>query len=271
MALDKPRKQLYYFAHNGTFHTVRVDGQLRRTRQLLAHGEIAYLQYPHLTLGRDGTLFAAWTTEKRGVYLYRSIHAMKSPDGGETWMTLENTALNPPIVADDTGPSTQISRDDELDVHSWLSAFMAKDGKLHFVYWAETTPQRQRYLRYDAASGEEEVDLESIFQNREMKKVNDSGALVANRSAPGSTLFFVSTIEDRKRLACLASEDNGSTWREHAISDRSFLHRVYSIGTAREITRDGWIVGTFTDVVEGSKNYSAPNSGKVYFFRIPCR
>jgi hypothetical protein len=271
MALDEPRKQLYYFAHNGTFHIVGVDGQVRRSMRLLARGDYAVLQYPHLTLGRDGTLYAAWTTEKHGVYLYRSIHAMKSADGGETWKTLEGKSLKPPIPADDTGPATQISRDDEIDVHSWLSAFMAKDGKLHFVYWAKTTPQRQRYLRYDGATGKKEVDLEPLFQKRSMAEPSDSGVLVANRSVRDSTLYFVATIEDRKRLACLASDDNGRTWREYAISNRAFKHRVYSIGAAREITDDGWIVGTFTDVVEGAKTYYEPNSGNVYFFRIKAR
>jgi len=271
LALDEPRKQLYYFAHNGTFHIVGVDGHIRKNTRLLAHGEHAYLQYPHLTLGRDRTLYAAWTTEKRGEYLYRSIHAMKSADGGETWTTLEGRPLKPPIVGDDSGPATQISRADELDAHSWLSAFMAKDGKLHFVYWAKTTPQRQRYLRYDGATGKREIDLEPLFQNRKMAEPNDSGVLVANRSVPNSTLYFVSTIEDRKRLACLASDDNGQTWREYAISQQAFKHRVYSIGAAREITNDGWIVGTFTDVVEGAETYYEQNFGKVYFFRIKAQ
>jgi DNA-binding beta-propeller fold protein YncE len=271
LALDEPRKQLYYFAHNGTFHIVGVDGQIRRKTNLLAHGDHAVLQYPHLTLSRDGTLYAAWTTSKRTGYLYPSIHAMKSADGGESWMTLEGKPLKPPIVADVTGPATQISRDDELEVHSWLSAFMAKDGKLHFVYWAKTTPQRQRYLRYDGATGKKEVDIEPLFQKRTFAEPNDSGVLVANRSARDSTMYFVSTIEDRKRLACLASGDNGNTWREYAISNFAFKHRVYSIGAAREITDDGWIVGTFTDVVEGAKSFYEPNSGDVYFFRIKAR
>ena len=111
---------------------------------LLSHGKWAYLQYPHLTLGRDGTLYAAWTTQKHGKYVYRSIHAIKSTDGGISWKTLEGQSLELPIVDDDTGPATRISRDDEMDVHTFLSAFMAKDGKLHFVYWSENSPQRQQ-------------------------------------------------------------------------------------------------------------------------------
>ena len=271
LLLDEPRKQLYYLAHNGTFHVAGTDGQARRATRLLAHGEHAYLQYPHLTLGLDGTLYAAWTTQGRQVKVYRSIQAIKSADGDTTWTNLEGESLKSPIVGDETGPTTRVSRDDEFDVPCWLSAFMAKDGKLHFVYWAKTTPHRQRYLRYDGATGKQEIDLEPVFQVRKMAEVNDSGVLVADRSVPGSTLYFVSAIDDRKRLACLASEDNGRTWREYAISDRTFEKRVYSIGAARDVTDEGWIVGTFTDVVEGAKTNKEPNSGRVFLFRIKAQ
>ena len=271
MVLDAPRKQLYFFAQNGSFHIVGVDGKVRYTTQLLANGKRASLMYPHLTLGREGTLYAAWTTQKHGKYIYRSIHAMKSVDGGVRWQTLDGNPLESPIVADDGGPSTHVTRNDELDVHSWLSAFMAKEGKLHFVYWAETSPQRQHYLRFDGTAGKKEIDVERIFGGRKMSEPNDSGVLVANRSKDGSPLFFVSTIDDRKRLACLVSEDNGRTWREYAISDRTFKHRIYSIGAARDVTSDGWIVGSFTDVAEQAKTYYEPNLGSVYFFRIKAQ
>ena len=195
MVLDTPRKQLYHLAHNGRFHIVGVDGQVRHTAQLLIDGERALLMYPHLTLGQDGTLYAAWTTQQRGKYVYRSIHAMKSTDGGVHWQTLEGRSVEPPLLADNGGPATHITHDDELDVHSWLSALMAKDGKLHFVYWAETAPQRQRYVRIDGATGTREIDIQRIFGGRTMSKPNDSGALVAQRTKPGAPLFFVSTID----------------------------------------------------------------------------
>jgi hypothetical protein len=104
-----------------------------------------------------------------------------------------------------------------------------------------------------------------------MSKPNDSGVLVAQRSKPGAPLFFISTIDDWKRLACWVSEDNGQTWREHAISQRAFKHRIYSIGAAREVTADGWIVGTFTDVAEQAKTYYEPGLGSVYAFRIKAQ
>jgi DNA-binding beta-propeller fold protein YncE len=269
--LDEPRQRVYYFAHNGTFHVTGTDGKVLKTINLLLPGAKAVTQYPHLSLGDDGTLYAAWTTNALDAYLYRSIQAMKTMDAGETWATLDGKPLTVPIVSDETGPTTRISRDDELEVHSWLSAFLFKNDKLHFVYWAKNSPERQRYLRYDASTGKPELDIEPIFARNPPKQPNDSGLLISDRANPDSPLYFVSTLDDRKRLACLVSHDNGTTWREFAISDRAFPHRVYSIGGARNLTADGEIIGTFTDVVESAKLYTEANSGTVYFFRIPTQ
>jgi hypothetical protein len=268
LLLDSPRQQLYWFAHNNTFHVLSLDGTVRTNLTLIAAGKQAVLQYPHLTLDANGTLFAAWTTSMPTGYLYRSVHAIKSRDGGQTWQTLDRKRLGLPIVADDSGPATQVSKDSEFDVHTWLSAFMVKDEKLHFVYWAETKPQRQWYRRYDTATGKAEIDSENFFDARKQDKPNDSGAFAARRTLSDSTLYFVSTVDDRKRLACLASDDNGRTWYEYAVSERLFPFRVYSIGAARDLTQDGIIVGTFTDVVEKAKTYYEDHSGHVYFFRI---
>ena len=59
-----------------------LDGEVRSSQRLLQAGPRAILQYPQLSLGRDGTLYAAWTTSCPEVYLYWDIHAMQSPDGG---------------------------------------------------------------------------------------------------------------------------------------------------------------------------------------------
>jgi hypothetical protein len=271
MLLDEPRQQLYWFAHNNTFFTVGMDGKVRSKVDLLTGGPHAYLQYPHLTLDSSGQLFAAWTTSKvvGAESIYHDVHAMKSSDGGKTWQAIDGKPIELPALADDAGPATLISRADEFDVHTWLSAFMAKDGKLHFVYWAKTDPQRQWYIRYDIATGEREIEMERIFSQKPVQQPNDSGAFVANRKEQGGRLFFVSTVDDRSRLACLASDDNGETWYEHAMSDRAFSGRVYSIGAAREPTPEGAIIGTFTVVKGEPKTYQDDNSGSVFFFRIP--
>lgn len=268
MTLDAKRKQLYFFAHNNTFHVIGLDGTVRSSATLLKQGPNGAMVYPHLALARDGTLFAAWTTQKHGVYLYWDIHAMKSPDAGKSWQKLDGTPLELPVIADETGKADRISRDDEFKVHSWLSAFLAANGKLHLAYWTENTPQRQRYLRYDGRSGKQEVDTPHLFRGRDLKLVSDSGVLVARAELADAPLYFVSAVDNRTRLACLASDNNGATWYEYALGDQQFRHRAYSIGAARELTRDGSIIGTFTDVAEKAKTYYEPKSGKVYFFRI---
>src|SRR5262249_29745992 len=121
LALDARRRQLYYLPNNHEFHVVDFDGGIRRSRGLFKAGPHANIEYPHLALAADGTLFAAWTTSAPNRYLYWDIHAMRSPDGGATWQTLAGTALEPPVVADDTGPADRISLEDEFEVHSWLS------------------------------------------------------------------------------------------------------------------------------------------------------
>lgn len=273
LLLDERRQQLYWFAHNNTFFVVGKDGTVRNKATLLQAGPHAYLQYPHLTLDAAGTLFAAWTTSKfdpsAEVSTYHDIHAMKSPDGGSTWQSLSGQPIAVPAVADDTGPTTLISRADEFDVHTWLSSLIAKDGKLHFVYWANTNPQRQRYLRYDIVTGRRELDVEPLFASQQAPIPNDSGGFVSDRAAPGSRLYFVSTVDDRSRLACLASDDNGQSWFTFARSDRQFPGRVYSISTARQPTADGALIGTFTVIIGDPKIYYEDNTGHVYFFRIP--
>jgi hypothetical protein len=271
LMLDAVRKQLYYLPNNQEFRVVDLDGEIRRSTTLFKAGPHAKIEYPHLALAADGTLLAAWTTSAPDRYLYWDIHAMRSPDGGATWQTLTGVALEPPVVADDTGKADRISLDDEFEVHSWLSAFLEKDHKLHFVYWAKNMPQRQRYVRYDCATGKREIDREPLLAGRRIAEPNDSAALIGERRSANGPMYCVSTVNDRKQLVCIVSADNGASWRDYALGAETFRHRVYSIGAARETTRDGWIVGTFTDVDPKAELYTEAGSGKVYFFRIRVR
>ena len=105
LALDAERRQLYYLANNNEFRVVDFDGEIRRSIRLVKAGPHAHAEYPHLALAGDGTLFAAWTSSAPDRYLYWDIHAMRLLDGGATWQTLAGAALEPPVVADDTGPA----------------------------------------------------------------------------------------------------------------------------------------------------------------------
>ena len=264
-AIDLPRKQLYYFSHNEKFNVLSLDGKILRSTRLFQPGRDAYLQYPQLFLDHDGTLHAAWTTQKKDVYLYWDIHHMLSPDGGVTWKNLDGAPITPPVVADQTGPATRITRDDEFESHTWLSSFMALNGKLHFAYLAQTKPARMHYARFDIASVKQDVDLWPDFKGETLNMLSLDGFFAARTGVPGSPLFC--TMHQKGNLACLVSRDNGATWHDYAFNSQKF--NPYCIGGSRAITKDGYIIGTFTDQV-GTPADLVPQS-KLYFFKIKAK
>lgn len=262
MRYDPGRKQLYFFAHNNTFHVVGLDGQVRSSTRLLQAGKNAVLQYPLLDLDPEGTLHAAWTTQKHGVYLYWDIHHMLSRDGGQTWQNLDGASLTPPVVADDTGPALRLTLDDEFEHHTWLSSFRVKRGKLHFVYQAQTEPPREHYVRYEVATGRREKDQQPRFGGETLSLAGLDGFLITRTDQPESPLYCVK--QDAGRIACLISRDNGETWHDYARSEETYL--PYAISGCREVTADGHIVGFFTE----RKPVAQPqmSDARVLFFRI---
>ena len=259
MLLDEARGQLYYFAHNGTFHVVGLDGQVRRSVKLLEGGPNAVLQYPLLSMAAGGALHAAWTTQKHGVYLYWDIHHMVSADAGASWRNSDGPELTLPVVADDAGPATRITQDDEFEAHTWLSSFMAKDGKLHFLYQAQTEPKRQHYMRYDAATGQRDVHHAPALRGDALEIHTFDGFFAARAGGP---LYCLGA--GGGHVVCLVSLDNGATWHDHAKSEKTF--NIYSLGGCRRVTDDGYIIGSFTD--QAGSNLTTERKSSVYFFKI---
>jgi hypothetical protein len=273
MRIDPSRGRLYYAAHNtAALYTLGLDGKLLRSEVLLSNGPNAYLQYPQVALASDGTLYFAWTSQKHGsVPAYHSVHVMRSRDGGSTWQKLDGTALTMPVIADDTGPADRISRDDDLGSTTWLAAVAPKDGKLHCVYWAQKEKRRQlRYVRYDAKTGKKDHEIVSLLDGRDKWESSESGFFAFDPKRPNSKLYFITAMEDRTRLVCLASDDHGKTWRDYAVGDQTYI-KTYALGGFREVTGDGYIIGTFTDIAPFAKSYYEPHSGKVYFLRVRAK
>jgi hypothetical protein len=271
MFLDESQRRLFYFANNNRLYTLGLDGGVLSSTLLLRPGPHAMLMYPLLSMGgapapgasRD--LFAAWTTQKHGIYMYRDIHAMKSPDGGATWRSLGGRPLTLPVVADETGPAERITLDDEFEYHTWLSSFAWKGRKLHFCYEAQTTSPREHYVRYDADTGRRELDVQPRFAGQTISILGLDGFFCSAGDAPGDELFFVGHAAGR--LGCLVSRDNGTTWHDFAISD--LRCSPYSIGGCRRVvTINGrrHIIGSFTDQSGGTA--IAEGRSKVYFFKI---
>ena len=259
MAFDAGREQFYIATQYGRLLTVSRRGELLRSEAVLEFaGPHATTQYPHLCMEPDGTLHHGWTTAKPDAYLYWDIHHMLSLDGARTWRHVDGTPLVPPIVPDDTGPTLRVTLDDESAHHTWLSGMLARRGKLHFLYQAQTKPPRQHYVRYDLTTHRRDVDRQPEFRGETIALAGLDGFFAARSDRPDATLYCVS--QDRGRLACLASDDNGTTWYDLARSATVF--RTYAIGGCREVMDDGAVIGSFT---AGSANGT---SSKVYFFRI---
>lgn len=262
MVLDRQRQQLDYFAHNNTLHILGLDGRVIRSLDLIRPGKNAALQYPLLALDHEGRLHAAWTTQKHDKYLYWDIHHMVSSDAGQSWHRLDGQKLDLPVVADDTGPSLRISLDDEFDCHTWLSSFLVKQGKVHFLYLAQRQPPRVHYMRYDVATGRRELDRQPQFGGETIQLYGLDGFFASRGDRPDSPLYCLGC--DHGRVACLVSRDNGQTWHDYARSEQAF--QLYSLGGCREISPDGYILGTFTD--SSGKADLADRTSKVYFLKI---
>jgi hypothetical protein len=263
MLLDAGRQRLYFFSHNNSFHTLDLSGNVLRRVELLAPGTHAILQYPLLTLDEAGRLVAAWTTQKHGEYLYWDIHQMISDDGGLTWRTLRGDPLALPVTADDGGAAERVTLDDEFDSHTWLASCLARQGKLHLVYLAQTQPPRQHYVRYDLASGAEDRRIQPRFAGEQIELRGLDATLVADREH-SQTLYCLG--HDQGHLACLVSHDRGQTWRDYARSQQAY--HLYSLGSYRWVTDDGWIVGSFTD--QQGSNLTTDHGSRVYLFRLPA-
>ena len=254
------RGQLYYCSQNHTFHIVGLDGTVRKSTTLLKAGKRALMQYPLLFLDPAGTLHLAWTTSLPEKYLYWDIHYASSPDGGARWQKMDGTALDLPIIADDSGSSDRISLEDEFEVHTWLSSFLVREGKAHFLYQAQTTSPKQHYVRCDLKTGRREQDTTPRFKGETIELSGLDGFFAAS----SSTVYCVAHTPDG-RVGCLASRDNGSTWTDHAVSRK--FEALYALGGCRAVTADDSIIGSFTDTL--STSTTAGGSAKVYFFRIP--
>lgn len=259
MAIDETRNRLYYMAHNGRFFRLDLDGALLYEALILKDGPHAALQYPSLCVDAAGRLFLGWTTVKHNEYLYWDIHALMSMDQGQTWRRPGGDAVDLPAVSDDTGPAPRISLEDETNYHTWLANMAVHQEKLHFLYLAQTQPARQHYVRYDLATGKEEVRIQPEFKGETLAIKSLDGFF----SSPGEDgpIYCVGSHEGR--VVCLVSRENGAVWHDHAISSETF--NVYALGGCRRLTKSGDIIGAFTDTA----SYTSEGNAKVYFFRIP--
>ncbi len=256
LLLDPSVPCLYFASHNNEFYTLGLDGAVLERTTLLQAGPRAYLQYPSLRLDAAGTLHYAWTTVLKDAYLYRDIHHMMRPRGSTSWQNFDGTPLAVPVVADDAGPATRITGDDEFDVHTWLASFLIKGGKAHFLYMNQGPPAKEIYVRRNLQNGAEELrtTLDTVLSL--------SGLFVTADDSPASPLYCVSSKD--QHLVALISRDNGSTWAPFARTAETF--HEYALGGCNTMAPGGWIIGSFTD--QKGTNGPGELESKVYFYRL---
>jgi hypothetical protein len=269
MALDEPRGSIYFHSHSGIFIRFGLDGSVKSSTLLLKKGSEAVQEYPHLHLTLDGTLHTAWTSvfvPPEGRWTYWSIHHLQSLDGGESWRTFTGEPLTLPVAADESAPSDRITLDDEFQPSTWLANSLTKNAKTHFIYTARTDPPRHHHVRYDTATGRRELDLAPEVRGQTLSLNLGGGFLATSQRDASSPLFLISlTAKAPVRIACLRSDDNGTTWHDHAVSEP--MKFPYALGGCREITPEGFVIGSFSEVINAATNKQS--QGRAHFFRIP--
>jgi len=280
--LDEPHNQLYAFTHVGRkFYIFDLQGMVKKEYQLLteltyAQGSTGYLQYPLLYLN-EGILYAAWTNAMNAetnqklygniTNRYTSIHFMLSKDGGTTWKKPDGTPLTLPVISNDQGPATMISRSDEPS--SWLWSFLVKNGKAHFLYnyWPyksdgkpDYAKYRYHYVRYNlmtqkkddfvyAPSTEGLISGVSSWGGDTIHLVNQNGFLATKKGS--NDIYAVSKTKEGP-IGILVTHDEGNTWHDVAISE-SLSGNYGGVVGAQELSSDGTILGMFIQAIADSK------------------
>jgi hypothetical protein len=262
MEIDEVRGQLYFFSNSNKFFRVRLsDLAVLAEYQLTRNGDNANMHYPHLYLDDNGHLYVAWTSVRINPALegqdqcgnsnlqnpYWSIHFMRSLDGGVTWMKPNGQILTTPISADETGdsPTDEITLPVERCVNTWLSTFLVKGDKVHFVYQAEGPNPIEHYVRYDLATSHIDRNL-APFEGDGVPIKNLDGVCSTRRSI--KEIFCVSKTDNlntNSRIVVLKSEDNGLTWHKHALGP--IVADTYAVGGSPQVTDDGYIIGSYTE------------------------
>ncbi len=256
MYYDKSRDRLYYFGANAhNFFIIDANGNIIHNAQLLTGGASANSHYPSLDMDENGILYSAWTTSpyNTDICWYWSIHFMRSLDGGWNWQNMSGTVLTLPIVSDETGQTNGIILSDEYEYNTWLWNFAAQDGKVHFCY-RNTGVGRQHYVRYDIASGLEDLRHYPEFRGELISLASGDGFVATVPEEPGC-LFWVSA-NFRGQICCLYSEDYGQNWYDHAMNP--IIGNYYAKQGFRETVNGGVIGATFDQ-----------NTDEVIFFRVP--
>jgi hypothetical protein len=264
---DRVRGRFYHATQWGHLLTIDKAGRLLRSQRVFTAGSTGSVPfYPYLFVDESGVIHCATTTVDRADSIpYESIRYLMSTDGGQTWCRMGGQPVATPTTCDPDGPSTMINLPEEVQYNTWLANMHAKNGKVHFMYLARNpagagrpgrAPKievRQHYMRFDSRTGKREIDSWSDWNNawrgNELRIHSVCGFFVSDPADPGGPLFAVGALDapgrrdDPRKLAALVSYDNGTTWRDYAVSDD--IGKVWAEGGYRCVTQQGRVIGTF--------------------------
>ena len=135
-----------------------------------------------------------------------------------------------------------------------------KDGHLHFAYYASAPLNRQHYMRYEPTTGVRTLDIQPTWQGSALAIASLDGFFTTDDSA-SPPLFMASRMGSS--LAVLRSDDNGTSWSDHALGRPAPGYWLYSLSGNRRLMHSGDIFGHYTRQDQVGDDHS------VWFFRTP--
>jgi hypothetical protein len=253
---DEARRTLYYVGLGGNFVKFRADNGVFISQQLWVDGENA-VQYPSLHLSRDGVLHAFWVTITGNNSHYRSVQYMASPNDGIDWFTtwhlrFSGTALALPVVPDESGPTTMLSRSEDIGANTYMESSLADDDSFQAIWFyvpgfAERCfPVEKRcsavYVKYSRLTGQRVAQHVPV--------ISGGGAVIRPKGGSGlvrrgGQVYYLTL--DKTDLVLLKAGDFGMTEvRRTPVPGAGPSNCAYALGTAKGRETDIDILGTLT-------------------------
>ena len=268
-ASDTPQ----FFTVDPSTGAVTSEVQLWKGQSSQPNSTVA--EYPELTPGPSGEIFAGWFTTDNGILAgiqnYYDAAFIESPDGGSTWYG-PGGRLTLPINDTNTGPAYEVvNTNDPIEFlpytnpryptnrgnYNAMNGFAYNNGSLFFMFGGPTPAPHTSYatLAWPGAT----------FANRtDSWRTADGNQFVANEGnfsqndTPNltGTLYFTGATPaggGNDRLIVANTTNGGATWCTYATSTQTYATgNLHYIDPARINNSSGEIQAVFT-YVTGSR------------------
>jgi hypothetical protein len=127
--------------------------------------------------------------------------------------------------------------------------------------------RRPHFVRYDVATAKKDSDISpapwGVWEGETIKLVELHAFCATRLREPTYPLYCVSRT-NKTKIGVIVSYDQGATWHDYAEGNVSGDTNPWSVAGAREITDDGYLIGTYTNHV----SWTPDNQGAVRFFKV---